>query len=781
MNSSKRKLPFSVRRRLAMLRWSIRTYVLLESAALVFIWLGLTYWVALAIDYLPVLAGASEMPRAARLVVLAVVGGVLFWILYRWLVSRTLVKLSNNHMAVLLERRFPDLGDALLTIVELAQHPDHAEGFNESMLDETGQTALAKIPNIRMRHVFRLRPLVAKTAIAAAFIGSILVFARMEANAFDLSLRRLYLLDETLWPRRAHIRVVGVQVMRSEITTELADAPPVLSFKDGQLKVARGSDVRIIVEADADKLIPDQCFLYYETSEGDSGRVTMKRIGHVTGGVQRFEFDGRPFRGILSDITFDARGADHRVRGFRLDVVDSPVVVKTELACVFPDYLVNRELSLWTPRTVPLTPGLELPQGTKVTFQLRSSKPLRYADVIWPAPSPQEKPRRERIEVAPENDGLSFEIPEHDLADRLSLDVILYDRDGVFSERPHHIAVGGVADEPPRVRVQIRGIGAAITPQAMIPLEGTVQDDHGVDRTWCELIVNDRAPRELPLTLQDGTQLKTKVDFRELQEATPPLTIRPKDKVTIVVRARDRYNLTEDPHVGTGDRYQLDVVTPEELLALLDRRELELRRRFEQVIEELTQMRDSLGRVVSDRPEDAIQGSGSSDPEDKKDQPTVEELTARLRSLNVLRAQRALSQAEKSAGEISGVAASFEDIRLEIDNNRIDAEDRKHRLDDLIIQPLQLVVSSLFPQFSQSLEQLDQALSQGADTEPLAQKSFDQAGEILIELDKVLQEMLKLEDYNALVQLVRRIQEEQKELAERTRALRKKKALDLIQ
>ena len=63
----------------------------------------------------------------------------------------------------------------------------------------------------------------------------------------------------------------------------------------------------------------------------------------------------------------------------------------------------------------------------------------------------------------------------------------------------------------------------------------------------------------------------------------------------------------------------------------------------------------------------------------------------------------------------------------------------------------------------------------------MAQKSFDQAGEILIELDKVLQEMLKLEDYNALVQLVRRIQEEQKELAERTKALRKKKALDLIQ
>ncbi len=778
MANTQRKLPFSVRRRLALLRWSIRAYIALESVALVLIWIGLTFWAALAVDYLPVLAGASEMPWGARLVVLAVISTVLFWILYRWFVSRTLVRMSNDRMAILLERRFPELGDALLTIVELSQHPDHAEGFNESMLDETGRQALAAIPRIRLRHVFRMRPLLVKALLAGLIVASIATFARLEASAFDLSLRRLYLLDNTLWPRRTHLRVVGVQVTRSDLTSELIDVPPVRRFENRTLKVAKGADVRLIVEADAKKVVPEQCFVYYETDEGDSGRVTMKRIGNVKDGAQRFEFDGRPFRGILSDMVFDVRGADHRVRGYRLDVVDSPAVVKTKLACVFPDYLVNRELSLWTPRTIPLTAGLELPQGTQIRLKLQSSKPLRYADVIWPAATPRDKPRRKRIMVDSSGDGYRVELPMQVLGDRISLDVVLYDRDGVFSDRPHHIVVGGVADEPPRVAVRVRGIGAAITPQAVIPFEGTIEDDHETARAWCDVVVNQAAPRKIPVRLVDGKTVDLRVDFRELSDAEQPLKIRPKDKVTLVVRARDRYDLTEDPPVGTGARNQLDVLTPEELLARLDRRELELRRRFEQIIEEMTQMRDSLGRIVSDRAEEVPTDADA--PEDKAHPPTPEELATRLRSLNVLRAQRAQSQTDKSAGEIRGVSASFEDIRLEIDHNRIDAEDRKHRIDDQIVGPLQLVVSSMFPQLSQTLEQLDAELTQGQPATATAQKSFDQAGEILIELDKVLQKMLELEDYNALVQLVRRLLEEQKELEDRTKALRKKKALDLI-
>ena len=126
------------------------------------------------------------------------------------------------------------------------------------------------------------------------------------------------------------------------------------------------------------------------------------------------------------------------------------------------------------------------------------------------------------------------------------------------------------------------------------------------------------------------------------------------------------------------------------------------------------------------------------------------------------------------------MAASFDDIRLEIDNNRIDAADRKERLKTQISEPLQWIVASLIPQMQDRLQALQSSLEGGGDAEETALAAQKEADDILIELDKVLQKMLELEDYNALVQLVRRLLEEQKELAERTKALRKKKAFDLL-
>ena len=48
---------------LAQLRRRIRMYVWVEGLSLALLWLGATFWIGLAIDYLPVLLGA--LPGAA--------------------------------------------------------------------------------------------------------------------------------------------------------------------------------------------------------------------------------------------------------------------------------------------------------------------------------------------------------------------------------------------------------------------------------------------------------------------------------------------------------------------------------------------------------------------------------------------------------------------------------------------------------------------------------------------------------------------------------------------
>ena len=83
------ELPPEIRRILSAVRWRIRGYVWLQGLSVAALWLGLTFWFALAVDYLPVLAGAGEMPQVGRAVLLVSVALLLAWILYRWVLRRT--------------------------------------------------------------------------------------------------------------------------------------------------------------------------------------------------------------------------------------------------------------------------------------------------------------------------------------------------------------------------------------------------------------------------------------------------------------------------------------------------------------------------------------------------------------------------------------------------------------------------------------------------------------------------------------------------------------------
>ena len=97
------------------------------------------------------------------------------------------------------------------------------------------------------------------------------------------------------------------------------------------------------------------------------------------------------------------------------------------------------------------------------------------------------------------------------------------------------------------------------------------------------------------------------------------IELKPKDKMSVTVMASDKCDLAATPNIGSGDRYQLDVVTPEELLAMLERKELGLRRRLEQIIDELSEMRDSLSRIK--RTTDGDRGSAPEDVPGRRSKP----------------------------------------------------------------------------------------------------------------------------------------------------------------
>ena len=89
------------------LRRRVRIYIWIEGITLGLIWLALTFWFGFAIDYLPVLIGANELSRGIRAGLLVIVAVMLGVILYRWILRRTFVRLSDRNMVKAMEAKTP--------------------------------------------------------------------------------------------------------------------------------------------------------------------------------------------------------------------------------------------------------------------------------------------------------------------------------------------------------------------------------------------------------------------------------------------------------------------------------------------------------------------------------------------------------------------------------------------------------------------------------------------------------------------------------------------------
>ena len=233
-----------------------------------------------------------------------------------------------------------------------------------------------------------------------------------------------------------------------------------------------------------------------------------------------------------------------------------------------------------------------------------------------------------------------------------------------------------------------------------------------------------------------------------------------------------------DPNLGESSQFTLDIVTPDQLLAVLERRELGLRQRFELIIGEVQLMQASLATVSNQLA--GVSPVTTDDPEDQAEELSEEEQQERDASLRLLRVQRALVQSEKSNAESLGIAVAFEDIRAEIINNRVDTEDRKIRLQDQIIAPLYSICETDFVELDRLLKELEKSLISGQESTDLAVQVDAQAETVLLKLDEVLQRMLELETYNELIELVRDLIGDQDDLLEKTKEERKQQVLDLL-
>ncbi|MEM6472261.1 MAG: polyketide synthase, partial [Planctomycetota bacterium] len=543
--------------------------------------------------------------------------------------------------------------------------------------------------------------------------------------------------------------------------------------------------------------VPSVCTVYYQTDDGMWGQSNMRRVGRERDGYQAFVLDGPPLSNLNESFKFSVLGLDDRLNDFRVEAVDPPALTRMDVQVRYPNYLragsATAGLADGFDSETEYQAGLRISEGSNVNLKLQSSIPVGEIEAVAET-SGAEMPI---AAITYSEDRQVIDLALRDFRTPTAIRIVPKTGDGISAQSPFRYFLGAIIDEPPTVTMSIRGIQSAVTPVAMLPLETLSEDDYEV--TALEAFIAgvpnanltsdvdgndelaegaepdgvDRKPQELYrefMRPDRSGEANSLLDLRELANDKIMQSLKPGDVIQVYVEARDGFNLDGDVHVTRSQIYRLEVVTAEELLALLERRELGLRTRLEQTVTETQGLRDQLARFLSD----GFQLEVSDDEEENE-----QEVSRQLQIMR-LRVQQSSLQVNKTTEELTGIAESLDDLLQEMINNRIDSKDRQERLGSGVRDPLRQIVESSMPLLREQVLAIEPSVEKPDEAVTKTRTALATADKVLLELTAVLDKMLDLESYNELLDLVRGLIQDQEKLKEDTQQERKQRVKDLF-
>jgi hypothetical protein len=219
---------------LARVRKYIHTYVSLEGAVMVGLFLALWFWIGMFLDYgmfkAMTVDWVQELPWSFRLVVLVALILAILAIVALKIITRLIIDFTDAAVALVLERRFPgQLGDRLITAVELSDPVQAAEyGYSADMVRQTIHEAAERVDQVPVKEVFDWKRLTSRAALFALLsLGLYLLtgagFSAVRAvsgespaiggyadlnEVSNIWIERNVLLRNTIWPRRSFLEIV---------------------------------------------------------------------------------------------------------------------------------------------------------------------------------------------------------------------------------------------------------------------------------------------------------------------------------------------------------------------------------------------------------------------------------------------------------------------------------------------------------------------------------------------------------------------------------------------
>ncbi|TWT82892.1 hypothetical protein CA13_43550 [Planctomycetes bacterium CA13] len=762
------------------LRQRIRRYVVVDSVLAIIAVLLSAFWIGLALDYGPVLLGGTEMPPLARLLLLLIVAGFVIAIAVRLLIGRLRRPLPDDSLALLVERQHPQLGGRLVTTVQLSEPDREGDSHSLTLLDRVHWETNEAVKEVDTNRIFTWRPILRKAMLVVPLAVAALAFLVISPQAFGRAAGRLTLLSNDPWPRRAELEMVGVELPVISASEEDSLPPELILFENKHIRLPKGSSGTLRIRAKADDAeVPVVCTVYYRTDDGTRGQSNMRRIGRVVNGYQSFVLDGPPFSGLSESMTISVRGLDDRLDEFRIESVMPPALTKMDVAVRYPDYLRNEGSGEFDMQT-DYQAGLRLREGSDVVLMATSSVPLGNSDVVLRDDSGVTS----HIELIFNKDHRQSQITIKNFSRSTAIRIVPRDWDGISAQAPYRYYLGVIADEAPELQLRLTGIGTAVTPIAKIPLEVIAKDDYGIESlgvTAAAMVDPEGESAAEPLSETASTMVAlewdregnaaSEIDLRDFSAQGRLPELKPDGVINVFAEATDAYDLGQS-HVTRSELFRLQVVTPEKLLALLERRELGLRTRLEQTIDETRNLRDTL---------DLLRSRGFEEPTAEPEEESVETTDElRAKQVRLLRVQQTGLQANKTSEELTGIAASLDDLLQEMVNNRVDSADRRERIGTGVRDPLRSVVAGPLEKLKDQIRGIEASLDEPSEATQKTGDAVQTSEQVLLQLTAVLEKMLDLESYNEILDMVRQLIDDEKSLLEDTKKEQKKRVMDLF-
>lgn len=606
-------LDASLTDRLAGLVRRIRSHLLIQGVARIAAFMVLAALVQFALDY-----GVRGMRWSMRAALLGVVIAATLVIVWRRIVVPLLLRIETADVAKLVERRYPQLGSRLISAVRFAAGEVGSEDANSRpLMSEVIRTAPEVAGGLDFSTIFS--PVVVRRAVMLLLIvlgfWTTAILAAPEKT--QLWFARNVMLKEVPWPKRTRL---------------IVDLPA------GQLVGARGDDLTLTVRHEG--MAPDEVEVFYTTVSGVEGRETLSVVGRDENLQYRYVF-----KNAREEFSFYLTGGDDTTSEYGVRLIERPRVESAEMHIAPPAYTRLESFTVGgADRSAQVLPG------STVRISIKTNKPVVSARLMA---GETEVARATAIEPY---------VAEFVAKSTATYHFDLRDDVGLEDKNPMRFSLRMLKDDAPQARLRAPGVGEMITPQAVLPLEMQASDAYGLATVELQYVLTRESTEDGKIELA-GFKAGMTAFSETLTWPVSAISVAAGDRLAIRGRAAD-FDDVSGPKVTESAELTVRIVTPDELLNELGRREHEFRMDFERLIDAQEQLRNKLLTLMD---------SSQSETPGPDFVSAVSALERRQRGI---------------AGSVNVIRQQFEQVLTELRINQLSTEQIEERLGGSIVEPL---------------------------------------------------------------------------------------------